>query len=60
VRTILIATLVLLLSVAPVGTGTPQSSSTPETTAPPEEDLEEFVPSEKIRADRSVSYPVDI
>ena len=34
-RTMLIATLVLLLSAAPVGTGTPQSSSTPETAAPP-------------------------
>ena len=37
-------------------TPTPAPSATPD----PEKQLEEFVPSEKLRADQAVAFPVDI
>jgi hypothetical protein len=49
-----LAILLFLLSVAPVGT------RGPEPQVQPGEKLEEFVPSEEIRADSAVSFPVNI
>jgi hypothetical protein len=55
-----------ILFAAPMGTesGQQESSSgqaaTGTTTAGPPEQLEEFVPSEKISADRAISFPTDI
>ncbi len=59
-RALMITALLLVLSAAPVGTDTPQGATSP---SPPEaepEALEEFVPSEQVRADNEVSFPVDI
>jgi hypothetical protein len=38
----------------------PTPTPTPTPTADPEEQLEEFVPSERLPADESVAFPVDI
>jgi hypothetical protein len=38
----------------------PTPSPTPTPTAAPEEQLEEFVPTEKLPADQAVAFPVDI
>jgi hypothetical protein len=43
---------------APVPAPTPTPAATP--TLDPEEQLEEFVPSEEVRADQAVAFPVDI
>ena len=56
-RAIAVCLLLLLLSVSPVGTGAAQE---PPPAAETTEELEEFVPSEEIRADSAVSFPVDI
>ena len=39
---------------------TPTPATKPTPTADPEKQLEEFVPSEKVPADRAVAFPVDI
>jgi hypothetical protein len=56
-RALAVCLLLLLLSVSPAGTGAAQEPPPDEETA---EELEEFVPSEEIRADSAVSFPVDI
>jgi hypothetical protein len=43
---------------APASKPTPAPTPTP--TADPKEQLEEFVPSEKLPADQAVAFPVDI
>jgi hypothetical protein len=47
---------------APEPTPTPKAGPTPSPTptADAEEQLEEFVPSEEVRADQAVAFPVDI
>ena len=45
--------------VAPVAVS-PQKQRPQEGSAEDEEELEEFVPTEKVSADKSVSFPVDI
>ena len=40
----------------PAATPTPVATPTPD----PEKQLEEFVPSEEVRADQAVAFPVDI
>ena len=64
------ATVILLvlciLFAAPMGTESGQQESESQQTdagaaaEDPEEQLEEFVPSEKISADRAISFPTDI
>ncbi len=57
----LVIALLLVLAAAPAGppAGAPAG---PAPTAPPapEEQLEEFIPSEKLPADSAISVPVDI
>ena len=38
----------------------PRAHPAPTPTAEPEEQLEEFVPTEKLPADQAVAFPVDI
>ena len=47
---------------APAAKATPAPKPTPAPTptADPDEQLEEFVPSEEVPADRAVAFPVDI
>jgi hypothetical protein len=47
---------------SPAATPTPKPAPTPTPTptARPEEQLEKFVPSEKLPADQAVAFPVDI
>ena len=65
------STLVRLLLIALVGGGAlavagdqaaarPGQEATPTPTPAPEEQLEEFVPTEKLPADQAVAFPVDI
>ena len=50
---------VCLLASTPAGPQTPATEE--ESTAlPQEEELEEFIPSEKVPADSAISFPVDI
>jgi outer membrane biosynthesis protein TonB len=44
----------------PAPTPTPAPTPKPTPTADPEEQLEEFVPTEKLPADQAVAFPVDI
>ena len=65
-KAIVILLVLCVLFAAPMGTESAQQESDPrqeETGAPaadPQEQLEEFVPSEKISADRAISFPTDI
>jgi hypothetical protein len=59
--------LLLVLFAAPTGIDgsqqeapEPGGESSPGATAAPEEQLEEFVPSEEISADKAISFPTDI
>jgi len=45
---------------APAPAAKPTPTPMPTPTADPEEQLEEFVPTEQVPADRSVAFPVDI
>lgn len=54
---------VLLLSAAPVGTEPAPAGQAAAQTPPGaayEEELEEFVPSEEVSAERAIAFPVDI
>jgi hypothetical protein len=44
----------------PAATPAPTPTPTPTPTAKPEEQLEEFVPTERLPADDAVAFPVDI
>ena len=50
----------VLLSVMPAGTGALPEPAAPAAQEKTGEGLEEFVPSEEIRADSAVSFPADI
>jgi hypothetical protein len=52
---LLVIALLLILAAAPAG-----RQSGPPASAVPEEDLEEFIPSERLPADSAISFPVDI
>ena len=65
-KAIVILLVLCILFAAPMGTESGQQESESQQTdvgaaaEDPEEQLEEFVPSEKISADRAISFPTDI
>ena len=67
-RTLSVLLFVVMLLAIPSGPGTPAqqepagTSPTGESGAatPGEEELEEFIPTEKVSADSAISFPVDI
>ena len=59
-RSLLLCTALLVLSATPAGTGALPEQAAVSAQETAGEELEEFVPSEEIRADSAVSFPVDI
>ena len=65
-KAIVILLLMSILFAVPVGTGSAGQGAEADreqeggSSSPPEERLEEFVPSEEISADRAISFPTDI
>ena len=62
-RTLFVTALLLSLSAVPVGTEAPREADPQALGTGDAEEIEapdEFVPSERVRADNEVSFPVDI
>lgn len=59
-RILLLSTALLVLSATPAGTGALPEQTATSAQENAKKELEEFIPSEEIRADSAVSFPADI